>query len=120
MQMRGEPKLRQTAITQDSKNLFVGVLLVFLPMTGCLGMGDLFQEKRFIAGNYFLMESDRDTTDDLYLFTDDNSVSIAGPLSRIGWNQQYIVFEDARFPTQWSVVAVKEHREFKITDAQRI
>jgi hypothetical protein len=70
-------------------------------------------------GIIFLMESDRDKTDDLYLFSDDNSVSIAGPLNRIGWNQQYIVFEDARFPTQWSVITVKEHSEFKITDAQR-
>jgi len=76
----------------------MGVLLLLLPLTGCLGWGDLFQEKRFIAGDYFLMESDRNTTDDLYLFTGDNTVSIAGPLSYIGWNQQYIIFIDARFP----------------------
>jgi|HubBroStandDraft_4_1064222.scaffolds.fasta_scaffold847667_2 hypothetical protein len=52
--MRVERKLGQTAITQASKNLVIGVLLLLLPLTGCLGMGDLFQEKRFIAGNYFL------------------------------------------------------------------
>jgi hypothetical protein len=115
MQMKGKGKLRQ----QHSKNLVIGVLLVLLPLTGCLGCGDLFQEKRFIAGDYFLMESDRNTTDDLYLFTGDNTVSIAGPLNRIGWNQQYIVFVDARFPTQWNVITVKDHSESKITDAQR-
>jgi hypothetical protein len=84
-----------------------------------LGWGDLFQEKRFIAGDYFLMESDRNTTEDLYLFTGDSSRSIAGPLRRIGWSQQYIVFVDARFPKQWNAITVKEHSESKITDAQR-
>ena len=93
--------------------------MLLLPLTGCLGWGDLFQEKRFIAGDYFLMESDRNTTDDLYLFTDGNSRSIAGPLDRIGWNQQYIVFVDARFPMQWNAITVKEHSESKITDTQR-
>jgi hypothetical protein len=97
----------------------MGVLLLLLPLTGCLGWGDLFQEKRFIAGDYFLMESDRNTTDDLYLFTGDNSGSIAGPLNRIGWNQQYIVFTNARLPTQWNVITVKDHSEFNITDTQR-
>jgi hypothetical protein len=116
--MQGEGKLRQTVLRHPA-NLAMGVLLFVLPLTGCLGWGDLFQEKRFIAGNYFLMESDLNTTDDLYLFTGDNSVSIAGPLNRIGWNQQYIVFTNAGFPKQWNIITVKEHSEFNITDIQR-
>ena len=117
--MQGEDKLGRPAISQHSRNPVMGVLLLILPLTGCLGWGDLFQEKRFIAGDYFLMESDRNTTDDLYLFTGNNTVSIAGQLNRIGWNQQYIIFTDANQPAQWKVITVKEHRESKITDTQR-
>src|SRR5271170_8033463 len=113
--MQGEGKLRQTALRHPA-NLAMGVILFLLPLTGCLGWGDLFQEKRFIAGDYFLMESDLNTTDDLYLFVGDRSESVAGPLNRMGWNQRYIVFTDARFPTQWKVITVKEHSESNITD----
>jgi hypothetical protein len=116
--MQDEGK-RQPALGLHSKTRVVAVLLLLLPLAGCLGWGDLFQEKQFIAGDYFLMESDRNTTDDLYLFTGHDTGSIAGPLNRIGWNQQYIIFVDARFPAQWNVIAVKEHSESKITDAQR-
>jgi hypothetical protein len=65
------------------------------------------------------MEGEQNTTDDLYLFTGDNTVSVAGPLSRIGWNQQYIIFTDAKYPGQWNVTAVKEHSRLRITDNQR-
>jgi hypothetical protein len=117
--MQHEDKPQEPADGTLLKTRLVGVFLLLLPLTGCLGWGDLFQEKRFIAGDYFLMESDRNTTDDLYLFTGDNTVSIAGPLNRIGWNQQYIIFTDANHPAQWNVITVKEHRESKITDTQR-
>jgi hypothetical protein len=118
-EMPDDGKLRQPTAGSDSKTRVMGVLLLLVPLSGCLGLGDLFREKPFIAGDYFLMEGERDTTDDLYLFNGDNPASVAGPLSRIGWNQQYIVFVDARFPTQWNVITVKEHSESKITDAQR-
>jgi len=96
----------------------VGVVFVLLPLAGCMGLGDMFREKRFIAGDYFLMEGEADSTDDLYLFADDDTTSIAGPLDRIGWNQQYVVFTDID-PRQWDVINVKEHHRFKITDLQR-
>ena len=96
-----------------------GMLFLLVPLIGCLGWGDMFGEKPVIAGDYFLMEGEQNTTDDLYLFTGDNTVSVAGPLDRIGWNQQYIVFTDAKYPDQWNVIAVKEHSRLRITDNQR-
>lgn len=117
--MQNEGYLQELSVGPRSNNRVMGLLLLFLPLTGCLGWGDLVQEKRFIAGDYFLMESDRNTIDDLYIFTSDNDSSIAGPLNRIGWNQHYILFVDARFPAQWNVSNVKEHSESKITDTQR-
>lgn len=87
-----------------------GVLFLLTPLVGCLGWGDLFRDKPLIAGDYFLMESELNSTDDLYLFTGGNTVSVAGPLNQIGWNQQYIIFTDANFPEEWAVIAVKEHR----------
>jgi hypothetical protein len=62
---------------------------------------------------------EQNSTDDLYLFTGDNTASVAGPLNRIGWNQQYIIFTSAKYPTQWNVITVKEHSGFKITDNER-
>ena len=96
-----------------------GVVFVLLPLAGCMGLGDMFQEKRLLAGDYFLMEGEANSTDDLYLFVGDETGSLAGPLNRIGWNQQYVVFEDTKDPRQWDVINVKEHHRFKITDLER-
>jgi hypothetical protein len=84
-----------------------------------MGWGDMFRERRVIAGDYYLMEGERDTTDDLYLCTRENSGSVAGPLKRIGWNSQYIIFTDANWPVPWNVMDVNKHIRFTITDNQR-
>jgi hypothetical protein len=97
----------------------VGVLCLLAPLIGCMGWGDMFREKRPIAGDYFLMEGEQDSTDDLYLFTGNSAASVAGPLNRIGWNPQYIIFTDANWPVQWNVMDVNKHIRFTITDTQR-
>ena len=43
----------------------------------------------------------------------------ASRLHRIKWNQRYIIYTDDNRPTEWTVIAVKEHREFTVTDIQR-
>ena len=96
-----------------------GVLFLLLPLAGCLGGGDMFREKRFIAGDYFLTEGEGQTTDDLYLSARDQSGDVAGPLFRIGWNQQYIVFAEPSRPEQWDVIDVRDRHGFRITDLQR-
>lgn len=96
-----------------------GVIFLLVPLVGCLGFFDMFGEKRVIAGDYFLMEGEQNTTDDLYLFAGDSDRGVAGPLNRIGWDQKYIIFTAANAPTQWNVITVKEHREFTVTDNQR-
>jgi hypothetical protein len=102
----------------SSTMLAVAVLFLLGPLIGCLGWGDLFGEKLVIAGDYFLMEGERNTTDDLYLFPGDNTGSVAGPLNRVGWNKQYVILTAANCP-EWCVIAVREHKQFKITDIQR-
>ena len=96
-----------------------GVLVLIIPLAGCIGWGDMFRERLTVSGDYFLMEGEGDSTDNLYLFNRDDSNSVAGPLKRIGWNQQYIVFTDANNPTPWNVITVKDHSKFTITDIQR-
>jgi hypothetical protein len=65
------------------------------------------------------MEGDENTTEDLYLLVRHHSNSVAGRLHRIGWNQQYIIYTDGNDPTEWNVIAVKEHGRFTISEIQR-
>jgi hypothetical protein len=78
----------------------------------------MFAPKRSIAGDYFLMGDD--ALENFYLLVHPGHGSIAGPLHRIGWNQQYIIYTDDNRPTEWNVIAVTEHTEFTITDIQRM
>lgn len=77
----------------------------------------MFAPRRPIAGNYYLIQGDE--AEALYLFVRGNQSSIAGPLHRIGWNQQYIIYTDDNKPTEWNVIAVREHGQFTIDDVQR-
>jgi hypothetical protein len=95
----------------------VAVLLVFLPLAGCMGWGDVLAPKRPVAGDYFLMEGKE--SEDLYLFVRGNDNSITGKLHRIGWNHQYIVYTDENKPVEWNVIAINDHSEFMINDSQR-
>jgi hypothetical protein len=79
----------------------------------------MFAPRRSIAGDYFLMEGEENTTEDLYLLVRHNPISVAGRLHRIGWNQRYIIYTDDNNPTEWNVIAVKERGQFKITEIQR-
>jgi hypothetical protein len=96
------------------------LFVLFVPLVGCLGWGDMFAPRRPIAGDYFLMEGEEGITKDLYLLVHPDPNSVAGPLHRIGWNQQYILYTDDNRPTEWNVIAVKEHTTFAITDIQRM
>ena len=57
--------------------LFVALSL----MSGCMGLGDLFAQRRTIAGDFRLQ---RFEGGDLYLMVSGESGSVAGPISRIG------------------------------------
>ena len=80
----------------------------------------MFREKHFITGDYFLMEGEMNSLQDLYLFEGNGSVSVAGPLYRIGWSEHYIIFAGVESPTTWHMIKVKDHTETKITEAQRV
>jgi hypothetical protein len=95
---------------------FAVLFLLSAVSVGCLGWGDLLAPKRYIAGEYFLKGDDDE--DKFYLSAPKGS--IAGPLRRIGWSQQYIIYTDDNKPTEWNVIAVKEHTQFTITDVQRM
>ena len=96
---------------------FALLLLLSAVSLGCLGWGDLFAPKRYIAGDYFLKGDD--DLEKFYLSANRGPSSIAGPLRRIGWNQQYIIYTDDNKPNEWNVIAVKEHTQLTITDVQR-
>jgi hypothetical protein len=95
---------------------FAVLFLLSAVSVGCLGWGDMFAPKRSVAGDYFLKGDDDLET--FYLFAHPGQGSVAGPLRRIGWNQQYIIYTDDNKPR--NVIAVKEHTQFTITDVQRM
>ncbi|MGB8521461.1 MAG: hypothetical protein WCD43_00715 [Candidatus Acidiferrales bacterium] len=100
-----------------ARSRVVAVLFLFVPLSGCMGWGDMFAPRRPIAGDYYLMQGE--AAEALYLFVRGNQSSIAGPVHRIGWNHQYIIYTDDNKPTEWNVIAVKEHTPFTINDVQR-
>lgn len=95
----------------------ISVLILFIPLAGCLGWGDMFAPKRAIAGDYFLMEGD--TSEGLYLFVRGNNSSVTGDLHQIGWSRQYIIYTDDNKPNEWNVIGVKQHSQFTINEIQR-
>jgi hypothetical protein len=52
------------------------MFFVSVPLLGCLGWGDIFAPRRPIAGDYFLMEGDENTTKDLYLLIRHNPLAL--------------------------------------------
>jgi hypothetical protein len=46
---------------EDHQNLSSPSFLL-VPLIGCLGWGDMFGEKPFIAGDYFLMEGEQNSS----------------------------------------------------------
>jgi hypothetical protein len=97
----------------------VVVWFIALFLTGCMGWADMFRERRSIAGEYYLMEGEEGTADEIFLLRGHDTVSVAGPLKRIGWDEKYIIFTDANNPSPWNVVAVKEKSKFTITEIER-
>jgi hypothetical protein len=83
-----------------------------------MGWGDIFAAKHRVAGDYFFMRGESGSADEVYLLVKGTSISVAGPLRRVGWNEQYIIFTDENWPTPWSVIEVSDRRKFTITDAQ--
>lgn len=100
-----------------TRTQIISILILFIPIAGCLGWGDMFAPKRPIAGDYFLMEGE--ASEGLYLFVRGNDSSITGKLHRIGWNHQYIIYTDDNKPIEWNVIAEKGHNQFTITEIQR-
>jgi len=91
------------------------VLLSLLALSGCIGIGDMFEEKRHLSGDYYVERPD----EGIYLFVEGKSSSVTGHIQQIGWNQQYIIFMDTNSPQPWSLIVVKEHRRLAITEAER-
>jgi len=74
------------------------------------GLGDIFAEKHTLAGNYFLMNGNGGEEPNYYLFLPDHSRSgsITGPLQTIGWNQNFILTQNAH--DDWNVFAIDPAR----------
>ena len=103
----------------DEISFFIA-LLTCLSTEGCMGWGDMFAPKHLVSGDYSLMQGESDSNPDVYLMVKGSSTSVAGPLHKLGWNQQYIIFTDANWPNPWSVIRVKDHSKFTITETQRV
>jgi hypothetical protein len=80
----------------------------------------MFAEKRPIVGDYLLMQGEKDPNNEIYLFVDGHSGSIAGYLHQIGWNQRYIMFTDENWPKPWNIITVENHKLVTIAEAQRL
>jgi hypothetical protein len=98
-------------------HLLSGITSLFV-RSGLHGLGDMFAPKHAVSGDYLLMQGKSENME-VYLMVKGQSVSVAGPLHDLGWNDQYIIFTDANWPQPWNVIRVKDHAKFTITDAQR-
>jgi hypothetical protein len=83
-----------------------------------MGWFDIFAPKHTLSGDFSLMQGES-AESEIYLMSKGQSVSVAGPLHQLGWNQQYIIFTDANWPQPWNVIRVQDHAKFTITDVQR-
>jgi hypothetical protein len=83
-----------------------------------MGWLDIFSPEHTLSGDFPLMQGESANIE-VYLMSKGQSVSVAGPLHQLGWNEQYIIFTDANWPKPWNVIRVKDHAKFIITDAQR-
>jgi hypothetical protein len=99
-----------------TSSALVVVLFLSLSSVGCLGSCDVFAERRTITGDYFLMQGKSDPHD-IFLFV--GSGSEGGYLHQIGWDHRYIIYTNQSSPEPWNAIVVKEHREIKITEAER-
>ena len=110
--------IRSMALMSAFARAFVRsvVLMSLLFLSGCVGIGDMFEEKRHLTGDYYIERPDGG----IYLFVEGKSSSVTGHIQQIGWNQQYIIFTDINSPQPWSLIVVKEHRTLTITEAERI
>ena len=102
-----------------SYSLCLVLAILSLSADGCLGAADIFAAKHPISADYFLMQGES-SENDVYLMSKGSSVSVAGPMHQLGWNQQYILFTDENWPHPWNVIRVKDHAKFTITDSQRL
>lgn len=96
------------------------LFILSLGLTGCMGWGDTFAPKHYISGDYFLMLGEPEDPNQVFLLSKGSSISIAGPMDQMGWNKDYIIFTDRNWPQPWSVIRVKDHQKFTITEKQRL
>jgi hypothetical protein len=96
----------------------IAIALLCLSAEGCMGWADIFAQKHTLIGDFGLMQGESAKME-VYLMSKEQSVSVAGPLHQLGWNEQYIIFTDDNWPKPWNVIRVSDHARFTITDGQR-
>ena len=85
--------------------------LMFLLLQGCAGWGDVFEERRSVAGRYFLMTSgDGRSPSQYFLFQRGRSGSIAGPVKELGWNEQFVLLWDEGSGGDWRMFPIDPYR----------
>jgi hypothetical protein len=102
---------------QPGRVLYLAVMLILLPLAGCMGWGDVFSPKHSISGDYYLMQGEDGEA--VYLMVKGRSGSVTGPIHQIGWNGQYIVFTDDNWPNRWNVIQILNHQSYRVSEEQR-
>jgi hypothetical protein len=76
-------------------------------MAGCLGIGDAFAERRQIGGGYFLSKFE---DGGIYLWKEDESGSVAGPIDKIAWNRDFIIINSSTATSKWMVIDINDRK----------
>jgi len=102
-------KVAAEAPPQPAATPSLALVMAAVLLQSCLGWGDMFAQKRTVVGDYFMMTGEGDEPE-YYLLRRGQSVSTAGPLRSIGWDQSFILTQDAANPGGWGVFALDAAR----------
>ncbi len=96
----------------EKRRMLTTLLFGVTLFQSCVGAGDMFADKRKVAGDYFLMTDEGDQQS-YYLFRKGRSGSLTGRFQAIGWDQHFILIEDDGTPGHWAAFPINpEHDPF--------
>ncbi len=83
------------------------LLLVCVILNGCMGIGDALAEQRNIGGDYSLGEFEDGR---FYLWARGQSSDVAGPISKVAWDTEFIIVNSPLPNSKWMIIRIKDHK----------
>jgi hypothetical protein len=72
-----------------------------------MGIGDALAEQRNIGGDYSLGEFEDGR---FYLWARGQSSDVAGPISKVAWDTEFIIVNSPLPNSKWMIIRIKDHK----------